>query len=151
MPIFSREDKFDFAAADFFVELHRGEKFFALGGIQFDLHRQTGADEQFFNPLHVARRQAENFMRQFCRRDLADGNRLAMQKFSVAGTVFNRMADGVAEIQNRAQAAFRFVLADDFGLDFAAARDDFAKAFWHRASKFSADRVPVARTVSRRK
>ena len=121
---FFGEDKFDFAGADFFVELHRGEKFLALRGIQFDLHRQAGTGNRFFNPLSVARRQAENFLRQFCRRDLADGNRLAVQKFSVAGTVFNRVADGVAEIQNRAQAAFRFVLADDFRLDFAAARDD---------------------------
>lgn len=48
MPEFDRanfpgKNEFDFAAAHFFVELHRGEKFFALHWIQIDLDRQTGA------------------------------------------------------------------------------------------------------------
>jgi hypothetical protein len=36
------EDKFDFAAPDFFVEPHDREKFSALHGIQFDPGWQTG-------------------------------------------------------------------------------------------------------------
>ena len=71
--------------------------------------------------------------------NLADGNRLAVQKFSVAGNVFNGVADGVAEIQNRAQSALGFVLADDFRLDFATARDDRGERFGDRAAATSAE------------
>ncbi len=63
-------------------------------------------------------------MRQLCRRDLAYGDGFTMKEFSIARTVFNRVTDGVAEIQNSAQATFRFVLAYDIRLDFATARDD---------------------------
>ncbi len=95
----------------------------AFRGIQFGLHRQAGALEQIFDPLNLGFRQTKQRPRQFCRRDLADGNRLAMQKCSVAGNVLDGVADGVAKIQNRAQAALGFILADDLRLDFAAARD----------------------------
>ena len=127
---FSGEDKFDFAAGDLFVEAHRVEQFPSPRSVQADLHRQAGALEKIFNPRRVAPRQAEKLARHFCRRDLADGNRLAVQKFAVAGNVFNGVADGVAEIQDRAQSAFGFILADDFRLDFAAARNDRGERFW---------------------
>ena len=86
-----------------------------------------------------------------CRRDLADGNRLAVQKFSVAGTVFNRVADGVAEIQNGAQAAFGFVLADDFRLDFAAARDDGGERLRFAPEQFRQVAFELREQISRRK
>ena len=69
-----------------------------------------------------ARGQARNCNGQFRRRHLPDGYGLAVQKLAVAGNRFEGMADGVAEIQNRPQAALPFVLRNDLRFDFAAAR-----------------------------
>jgi len=88
----------DFTTADFFVMAHGGKKFFAPRRIQFDIHRQAGGLEQILNAQNVARRQTGNLLRQARRRDCADGNRLPMQVFAIAGNVFQGMANGVAEI-----------------------------------------------------
>jgi len=47
-----------------------------------------------------------------------------VQKTAVIGNYFNRMANRMAKIQNRTLPAFRFIPADDFGLDFATARNN---------------------------
>ena len=52
-----REDKFDFTAADLFVEAHGGKEFRALSVTQFHSRGQTGSPEKIFNPRNVAFRQ----------------------------------------------------------------------------------------------
>jgi len=47
-----------------------------------------------------------------------------VQIFSVTGNVLDGVTDGMAEIQDGAQPALGFVLADHFGFDGAAARHD---------------------------
>ena len=58
-----------------------------------------------------------------------------MQVFAVARDGFDRVADGVAEIQDRPQAALGFVLAHHFGLDLAATRDDRGQHSWVAAQE----------------
>src|SRR6266702_623856 len=50
-----------------------------------------------------------------------------MQIFSIAGSGFERVPNGMAKIENRAEAGFGFILTDDIGLDFTIA----LKEFWH--------------------
>ena len=47
-----------------------------------------------------------------------------MQQGAEAGDSFNRMADGVAKIQNHAQAGLTLVFADNFGLHAYGCGDD---------------------------
>ena len=88
------------------------ENLLALGGRQMHLRRQAGALEQIPDALHVAGGQAECLCGELRRGDLADGNGFAVQILAVVRNGFERMADGVAEIQNGAQAALGFVLAE---------------------------------------
>ena len=96
---------------------------------RFDGNGQPRARKNSFDARHVAGRQTGHGGGQFGRGDLADGDGLAVQVFSVARNILDGVADGVAEIQNGAQAGFRFILAHDVGLDFAAARHHFGKHF----------------------
>src|SRR6478736_8341555 len=75
-------------------------------------------------------------MRKLRRGDLTDGDGFAVEIFAVAGNGFEAVADGVAEIQDGAQAALGFVLADDVRLDFTAARDDFAERLGFAPEQF---------------
>ena len=61
----------------------------------------------------VVRRQAGQLDGEFGGGNLADGDGLAVQVFSVAGNVFDGVADGVAKIEDGAKAGFGFILADD--------------------------------------
>ena len=47
-----------------------------------------------------------------------------MQVLAVAGDGFERVADGVAEVEDRAQAGLGFVLSHHAGLDLTTARDE---------------------------
>src|SRR5207245_10598087 len=57
------------------------------------------------------------------RHDRAAAHRLAMQPFAMAEARLDRMAEGMAEVEDGAQPAFALVLADDGGLDLARALD----------------------------
>src|SRR5262245_341872 len=46
-----------------------------------------------------------------------------MFQTAISGDSFERMSDGVAEIEDAAQTRFAFIGRDDFGLDLATARD----------------------------
>src|SRR5579859_985844 len=118
------EDKFDFTGADFLIQLHGGEEFFAAGGIQFNFYREAGGDKQFLNAVHFTGGKTEDFLGKPGGGDLADGDGLAVEVFAVAGAVFNGVTEGVAEIKDGAEAAFSFVLAHDVGFDIAAAGDN---------------------------
>ena len=62
--------------------------------------------------------------RQQRRRNHSPPDRFAMQKAPVAGGRFERMADGMPEIQNLPQAAFAFVLVHHVRLDRRASGND---------------------------
>ena len=53
----------------------------------------------------------------------ADADRLAVQPLAVAGSRLDRVAEGVAEVQQRAAPVLALVLGDDRGLDLAGAPD----------------------------
>src|SRR4051812_16472275 len=123
-PDFFGEDEFDFAVGDFFVEAHGGEELSALTGGQFDLRRQAGAQEEIADASDVAGGEAKGGGGNGSDSDLADGDGFAVEIFTVAGDVFDGVADGVAKIQNGAQASFGFILPHDVSFDFAAAGDN---------------------------
>ena len=50
------------------------------------------------------------------RREHAPGDGFAVQQFFVSGGCFDGVADGVAEVEDHAQAGFALVDADDFSL-----------------------------------
>ena len=58
------------------------------------------------------------------RGDAAPGDRFAVQELAVVGGGLDGVADGVAEVEDHAQAGFLLVLADDLGLDADAGGDD---------------------------
>ena len=68
--------------------------------------------------------QTENLRRELRRGDLADGDGFPVQVFAVVGDGFERVADGVAEIQDGPQAALGLVLPHDLRLDLAATGHD---------------------------
>src|ERR1051326_2587351 len=111
------EHEFHDAFADLLVVAHRLEEFFPLGRVQLDMRGQSGLFKQRGDPLYVALGQTEQLRGKPRSQHLADGDRFPVEEFAVAGNGFERVADGVPEIQNRAQTALSFVLAHHTGLD----------------------------------
>jgi len=62
---------------------------------------------------------------------------LPVQPGAVAAGRFNRMAEGVAQVQQGAIAVFALILTDDFGLDLAGAADGMGQRFGVPASSRS--------------
>lgn len=118
------EDEFDLAAGDLFVEAHRGEEAFALGGGQPDGRGETGAFEEGADACDLGQGQAGEPGGEEGGGDLADRDGLAMEVATVGGDGLDRMAEGVAVVEGRAAARLGFVLGDDPGLDLAAACHD---------------------------
>ncbi len=56
--------------------------------------------------------------------DGAPGDGFAVEELAVVGGGLDGVADGVAEVEDHAQAGFFFVLGDDFGFDADAGGDD---------------------------
>ena len=54
----------------------------------------------------------------------APGDGFAVEELLVVGGGLDGVADGVAEVEDHAQAGFFFVLADDVGFDADAGGDD---------------------------
>ena len=118
------ENEFNFAVAHLFVVLHRFKEFLPLRWIQLDMGWQSRLFKQAGDPFDVALREAEQFRGEPGGQHLADGDGFPVQEFAVAGNRFERVADGVAEIQDRAQTALGLVLAHHAGFDLAAAGHD---------------------------
>ena len=57
-----------------------------------------------------------------------DGNRLPVQEREAAGH-FDRVPNGVTEVQNLANATLAFILPNDVGLDLDAARHEAGQCF----------------------
>ena len=53
-----------------------------------------------------------------------------MEELAVVGGGLDGVADGVAEVEDHAQAGLLLVLADDLGLDADAGGDDLRKSLW---------------------
>ena len=98
--------------------------FLRCGAFSFRRVGQAGALENSLDAGHLGRGQAEDLRGEFGGGDLANGNCFAMQILAVVRDGFERVADGVAEVQDGPQAALGFVLPNDFSLDLAAAGDD---------------------------
>ena len=74
-------------------------------------------------------------LRQVGRHHHAAADRLAVQPGAVAHAGLDRVAEGVAEVEHGAQAAFALVAAHHVGLDLARARDRVRqRAAWSRAT-----------------
>ena len=97
------EHKLDFAAAHFFVQLHRGKQALGLGGVEFHLGWQTRRRKNGRDPVHVRGRQAGQFTGNLSRRHLADADGFAVQIFAVLRNRFQTVSDGVAEVEDRTQ------------------------------------------------
>jgi hypothetical protein len=71
----------------------------------------------------------------------AGGHRLAMQPLAVAARGFDRVAEGMAEIEQRRDPGLALVLGDDLGLDLAGAAGSRARAPRGRAAAAAALRL----------
>ena len=109
------------------VELDGGEEALGLAGGEFYLRGEAGIFEEGDDAGSVVSGEAGLGLGDFGGGDLADADGFAVEVFSVLGNGLESVAEGVAEVQYGAQAGFFFVLADDFGFDLAAARDDGGK------------------------
>jgi len=112
------------AGGHFFVELDGGEKAFGLGRGEFYLGGEAGILEEGSDAGDVFGGEAGLSFRNLGGGDLADADGFTVEIFSIFGNGLESVAKGVAEIENGAQTGFFFVLANDFGLDLAAPRDD---------------------------
>ena len=83
--------------------------------------RKPGAREQVLDALAVAQRQPAERDRRPRRERHAEADGFAVQPALVAADRLERVAERVAEVQQRAPALLALVLGDDRGLDLAAA------------------------------
>ena len=111
----------DLAALGFFVHPHQLQ--IARQPQLGPYHGQPGPFDQPPHSGQKIRRHQAHAHRQIAGHHHAAANRLAMQPSAVTEAGFNRVAEGVAEVENRPQALFTLVLADHPGLDLAAALD----------------------------
>src|SRR6266568_4490810 len=123
------EHELDFTSLDFLVEAQGRQEPGAPRTPQLDARGQARGREELPDPFHVTGREAGEFGGKVGGDDLADGNRFAVEIFSVAGDGLDGMANGVAEVQNFAQPGLGFVLADDLCLDGTAAFDHDLQQF----------------------
>ena len=87
--------------------------------------RQADGLEVAANTVPVFRRAQPHPNRQIEGHDHADGDGLAvMERVRIAAVGFERMAEGVAQVQKRALALFTFIRCDDRRLGLAAFNDD---------------------------
>ena len=107
-----------------------------MAGTEPDFRRQAGPCKQVRNAGNVGGRKSGQLGGESCRGHLADGDGFAMQVAAVTRNSFQAMADGVAKIQNGAQAGLGFVLAHHVGFDLAAAGNDFRQGGGMTAEDF---------------
>ncbi len=86
-------------------------------------HGQAGGRHQRAQALHGGRVDIAQALRQLGRHDHAAADRLAVQPVAVAHAGLDGVAEGVAEVEDGAQAAFALVLTHDVGLDLAGTGD----------------------------
>src|SRR5579862_10059893 len=102
------QHKLDPLAGAFFVELE-GVHEALVARIRRHRNRQTRRHKQRLDPTGVSRRQSGMESRQSRRDYHPDRHRFAVQIMAVALRRFERVADGMAEIQNRPQTAFALI------------------------------------------
>src|ERR1043166_9125622 len=95
---FTRQHELDFSSGHFFVEPHNSEEPLPIRDGQFRFRRQAGAMEKVGDAFDVALRQVNELSRKAGSRDLADGNRFAVEMLAIGRDGLQRVADGVAEI-----------------------------------------------------
>ena len=100
------EDEFDFAASDFFVEQHGFVQASEERVGNFDFSWQAGAFEKGGDAVDVGRCESGVHGGKARGSDLADGDGFAVQVFAIAGDGFDRVGDGVAEVEDGAQTGF---------------------------------------------
>ena len=95
------QHEFDRPRDPLLIETQRADKFVAtpLGRHR---SRQAGALNQALKSRRAARREAGVFAGQPRRRDHSNGDSLTVKVAAVAGARFDRMTDGVAEVQSLA-------------------------------------------------
>ena len=86
-------------------------------------HRQTGFGNQSDEALHKSCIHQTQALRHMRGHDHAATNRFTMQPNTETQTRFDGVAEGVAEIENGANATFAFILTNHPGFDFATAFD----------------------------
>ena len=79
--------------------------------------------QQVAHPPDLRRAEPAEPVREVGRQQHADADGFAVQPFAVAGSRLDRVAEGVAEVQQRAATVLALVLGDDPGLDLAGAAD----------------------------
>eukprot|EP01022_Parablepharisma_sp_SALTPOND_P033114 TRINITY_DN881_c1_g1_i23.p1 TRINITY_DN881_c1_g1~~TRINITY_DN881_c1_g1_i23.p1 ORF type:complete len:1292 (+),score=465.19 TRINITY_DN881_c1_g1_i23:16524-20399(+) len=115
------QDELDLAAFVLLVHFHQFQP--ALGA---EIRRPGGQAGGFGDDADALARggvDVAQAMRQVGRHHHAATDGFAVQPFTVAQAILDGVAEGVAEVEDGAQAAFALVLADHVGLDFAGALD----------------------------
>src|SRR3989442_10129703 len=122
-----KQNEMDAAAPCFFVEphqlLHARRRNPSYGC------RKSRALEQRPDASGVGLRKIAELTRQVSRHDHPGRHRLAVQPSPVAEARFNGVAERVAGVEQRAQAAHPLVAADDFGLDRDRANHSLSQRF----------------------
>ena len=119
---FGSEDEAEFAGARFFIGVHGGDQFF-WRNIGPRRERGHSANERNDAGDLVGGREAD-FVAEEGGGHHAPGDGFAVLVDAIVGDGFEGMAEGVAEIQDFAEAGFALVAANDLRFDFEAARDD---------------------------
>ncbi len=89
--------------------------------------RQAETRQQPREPFGIRGRRAARARRQHRREHHADRDRFAVQQLAVAALGFERVAERVSEIEQRALAGLALVARDDAGLVAAAESDRFGE------------------------
>src|SRR6266446_798644 len=119
------EDETHYAAARFFVGAHGFDQS-CSGDTRPSRQRSEAADERDDAGNIVGARQAK-CMAEERRGDHAPGHGFAVLVAAVARDAFESVREGMAEIQNFAEARFAFIAADDPRLDLDVAGDKLAE------------------------
>ena len=132
------QDKANLTALVFLVAGHGLEQ--ARGIEPRGRRRQAETHEQRDQPVGDLGSDPAQVLGHPALGDHAGGHGLAVQvTAAVAGNRFDRVADGMAEIEDRAAAGlFAFVAGDDVGLELARAGDDRAQGVVLRSRMASA-------------
>src|SRR6266849_587444 len=119
------EDETHHAAARFFVGAHGCDQS-CSGDTRPSRQRSETADERDNARNIVGARQAK-FMAEERRGDHAPGDGFTVLVAAVACDAFESVREGMAEVQDFAEAGFAFIAADDTRFDLDVARDELVE------------------------
>jgi hypothetical protein len=122
---FGGEDEAEFSGTDFFVGGHGGEDFFGVdveaAGGQSNIIQER---DEFFQ---VVERKGAADVGEAGGGDHAQGDGFAVDHAGVVEDVFDGVSEGVAEVQESADAFFVGIFVDDGGLDGDVFGDEFGE------------------------